>query len=140
MVIETLATLPAQVLLRSRALEASVERCLACQLGGDGEAAALAAVLGGALAPASPAPGLVASAVTRLARLLGGGEGLQACSCSQSFQSSSACQRATVLLCKASLRVACARLLRSSLKCNALGTRCSSTAPCSALHETQQRC
>ncbi len=85
MVIETLATLPAQVLLRSRALETSVERCLACRLGGDGEAAALAAVLGGALAPASPAPGLVASAVTRLARLLGSGEGLQARSCSQSF-------------------------------------------------------
>ncbi|KAK9843688.1 hypothetical protein WJX81_002451 [Elliptochloris bilobata] len=60
-----------QVLLRSRALEASVERCLARGVGGEGQSGALAAVLGGFLAADSPAPGLVASAVVQLAPLLG---------------------------------------------------------------------
>jgi hypothetical protein len=120
------------VLLRSRALEASVERCLACRVGGDAEAAALAAALGGALAPASPAPGLVAAAVTRLARLLGGGDGLQARSCFQSapeLLSMPAHDRAAL---QALLRVACLRPLILSTKCNVSGVRCSSVAPCCA--------
>ena len=60
-----------QVLLRSRALEASVERCLARGFGGAGESGALGALLGGILPPGSPAPGLVAGAVALLAPLLG---------------------------------------------------------------------
>ena len=60
-----------QVLLRSRALEASVERCLARGFGGAGESGALGALLGSVLPPGSPAPGLVAGAVALLAPLLG---------------------------------------------------------------------
>lgn len=58
------------MLLRSSALERCVERCLACRTGGASETAALSAVLSGFLAPNSPAPGLVASAVSQLAPLI----------------------------------------------------------------------
>ena len=59
------------MLLHSRALEASVERCLARGFGGASDSGALAALLGSVLPPGSPAPGLVAGAVALLAPLLG---------------------------------------------------------------------